>query len=72
MAARPQPIDLHHESHRVGTSLNTRQVRRTDIRSDIEASLFGEIRFLHRFQRGLTPIPRISTHLTHISAQGHI
>ena len=26
---------------------------------------------LHRFQRGLTPNPRTSTHPTHISAQGH-
>ena len=25
---------------------------------------------LHRFQRGLTPIPRISTHPTHVSARG--
>ena len=27
---------------------------------------------LHRFQRGLTPIPRISTHPTHISAQDQL
>ena len=26
---------------------------------------------IHRFQRGLTPIPRISPHPTHVSAQGH-
>ena len=46
--------------------------KRTDITSDIEASPgFGGLPN-HRFQRGLNPIPRVSTHPPHISGAASI
>ena len=35
-------------------------------------SLDSAMLAIHRFRRGLTPIPRISPHPTHVFAQGHL